>query len=54
MKGFYHGSCPICSGPVISYKDTKDKEVGYIYQGKIRRYFHLACLDSIKRGNNRG
>lgn len=50
LKGKYKGLCPICNKAVINDPDN----TGYIYQGKIKRYFHLACLDSIKRGNTHG
>ena len=50
----YNNLCPICN-KVIGPYDCKDRTyTGYLYQGqykgKIKRYFHLACLDSIKRG----
>lgn len=55
-KSFYKGSCPICNKSVVLYGHNveADNHIGYIYQGKIKRYFHLACLDSIKRGNTHG
>ena len=48
----YKGSCPICNKAVIVDSQEKSKNInyGYIYQGKIKRYFHLTCLDMIKRG----
>ena len=49
--------CPICNNMIYNANSEVKRispTVGYIYQGKIRRYFHLACLDSIKRGSNNG
>ena len=45
--------CPICNKTVFLNSEWK-KSVGYVYQGKVRRYFHLACLESIKRGSYHG
>ena len=47
----YVGSCPICNNPVFLNDKIHTEPTGYVYQGKIKRYFHLSCLDSIKRGN---
>ena len=51
----YKGTCPICNENIFIKSDA-DASVyyGYVYQGKIKRYFHLKCLDSIKRGNDHG
>lgn len=51
----YKGTCPICNKNIFIKSDA-DASVyyGYVYQGKIKRYFHLSCLDSIKRGNDYG
>lgn len=56
MSSYFKGPCAICNKPVVEYGHNveADKHIGYIYQGKIKRYFHLACLDSIKRGSNNG
>lgn len=49
----YLGKCAICNGNMYE-EDPKSKYMflGFVYQGKIKRYFHLSCLDSIKRGNS--
>lgn len=47
----YRGKCPICGNAVIEYEDDP---VGYIKQGVISSYFHLSCLDKIKRGSDNG
>ena len=52
---YYKGTCPICNEHIFIQSDLEATTYyGYIYQGKIKRYFHLSCLDSIKRGNNHG
>ena len=49
----YKGTCPICNeGIFIRSNAEASVYYGYVYQGKIKRYFHLRCLDSIKRGNS--
>lgn len=52
---YYKGTCPICNEHIFIQSDVEATVYyGYIYQGKIKRYFHLSCLNSIKRGNDHG
>lgn len=51
----YKGTCPICNKDIFIKSNVEASAYyGYVYQGKIKRYFHLACLDSIKRGSSHG
>lgn len=50
----YKGTCPICNKNMFVDTSTSNTDIQYIYQGKIKRYFHLSCLDSIKRGKTNG
>ena len=52
MKISYKGTCPICNDHIlINSRVDATVYYGYVYQGEIKRYFHLRCLDSIKRGS---
>ena len=52
MNILYKGTCPICNENIFIHSDVEATVYyGYVYQGKIKRYFHLRCLDSIKRGS---
>ena len=53
----YQYVCPICNKMIdnaINEVKRINPTVGYIYQGKTRKYFHLNCLNSIKRGKSNG
>lgn len=50
MKRF-KGKCPICGRSVI---EDEGIPIGYVKQGAIGSYFHLSCLDKIKRGSDHG
>ena len=50
MKRF-RGKCSICGNAVI---EDEGIPIGYIKQGVISSYFHLSCLDKIKRGSDNG
>lgn len=47
----YKGKCPICGNSVIQDENIL---IGYVKQGAIGCYFHLDCLDKIKRGSDHG
>ena len=50
MKRF-RGKCSICGNAVI---EDEGIPIGYIKQGAVGSYFHLSCLDKIKRGSDNG
>ena len=47
----YRGKCPICGDSII---EVDNVPVRYVKQGCIKQYFHLSCLDKIKRGSDHG
>lgn len=47
----YRGKCPICGKNII---EDDNVPIGYVKQGYLKQYFHLVCLDKIKRGSDNG
>ena len=47
----YKGKCPICGNSII---EADNVPIGYVKQGYLKQYFHLVCLDKIKRGSDHG